>query len=346
MTSTASAQDGYVMAAIAAHLHDLMARSGYPAEKILAHAALTREELAPRNGRLPLEKFSRLLNSAVAVTQEPQLLLKLSQVTFTNGFGVVGYLAQSCPTLQDALEGLIRYGLLVSSVGEVRIEHRPGDVLWRLNLERDDPVLVRQGVEYFFGVSYRFFLLLDARRSEIVREVMFMHDAPQTAAAKDVYAHLFSCPVRFSAPCNAMVLAPKALTTPLRLADVTLKQVIEQQAEKKLGELDDSDAFPMQVRKELEVLIISRQASREALAERLGVSGRHLGRLLAKAGLGYRKLVDEIRLSMARALLKNSTRTVADIGDALGFEDAPSFIRWFRKAAGCTPGEFRAGVSS
>lgn len=343
--TTASATDAYVMAAIAAHLHDLMARSSYPAEKILAHAGLAREELAPRNGRLPLDKFSRLLNSAVAITQEPQLLLKLSQVTFTNGFGVVGYLAQSCPTLQDALDALIRYGLLVSSVGEVRIEHRPGDVLWRLTLEHDDPVLVRQGVEYFFGVSYRFFLLLDARRSEIVREVMFMHDAPHAAAEKDVYARLFSCPVRFSAPCNAMVLTPKALTTPLRLADVTLKPVIEQQAERKLGELNAPEDFAQQVRKELEMLIISRQASREALAERLGISGRHLGRLLANAGLGYRELLDDIRLSMAHGKLKSSARTVADIGDALGFEDAPSFIRWFRKATGNTPGEFRVNSS-
>lgn len=341
MTEPPKKPRGYLMSAIVMHMHDLMAWSGHPVPQILQKAGLTREDLTPRSGRMPIDQVARLLHAALDTTGDPQLMLKLSQVTFSDGFGVIGYLAQACPTLQDAADNFVRFSPLISNIGGPRLANEPGQLVWEVVIDHEDPMVVRQGVEYFFGAGYRFLLLADARRSDVVREIRFAHPAPTDPVQRAVYEKVFSVPVRFGAGHSAIVVHARAMSVRMRQPDVMVKEAVKQQAEKKLSELDGEPAFPALVRKEIEMLVLSQQASRETLAERLGVSSRHLGRLLTNAGLGYRELVDEIRLSIARDRLLKTESTVADIGELLGFGDSPSFIRWFRNETGQTPGDFR-----
>lgn len=342
MTDVRTHSGKYVMAPMVTHLLDLLAWNGQSATKVLERAGVGRDELAPASGRLPVEIAARVLHAALEESGDAQLALRLSAVTFTNGFGVIGYVAQSSPKLKESIDAAIRFGPLMSNAGFATLDHEPGQALWTLTVEHDDAVLRRQATEFLLGVGYRFLLLVDAKRSEIVREVRFVHEAPRNADQLAVYAEVFHCPVRFGAPKNALVLNAAALALPLRQPDATLRDVVEQQAERKLSELSAGEAdFRARVRAEIERLVQRGEASRETLAERLGVSGRHLARQLANAGLGYRELVDEVRMEIARDQLRNSQRTLAEIGDQLGFADGQSFIRWFRGAAGMTPGEFR-----
>jgi AraC-like DNA-binding protein len=82
-------------------------------------------------------------------------------------------------------------------------------------------------------------------------------------------------------------------------------------------------------------------------AERLGVTVRHLNHCVRERT--GRTAAETIRgrvfLEARRRLLAGSA-PVAAIGDALGFSDTPYFIRFFRRHAGVTPGEFRAARGS
>ncbi|WP_217595333.1 AraC family transcriptional regulator [Cohnella sp. GbtcB17] len=49
----------------------------------------------------------------------------------------------------------------------------------------------------------------------------------------------------------------------------------------------------------------------------------------------------ELKIAKAKALLETGDRTVADIGADLGFEDAQSFTRLFKKYAGISPIQYR-----
>jgi AraC-like DNA-binding protein len=59
-------------------------------------------------------------------------------------------------------------------------------------------------------------------------------------------------------------------------------------------------------------------------------------------GESPRAWINARRLEHAVMLLQNTKQTVAEVADACGFESASHFIRMFRKAYGCTPGEQRA----
>jgi AraC-like DNA-binding protein len=59
-------------------------------------------------------------------------------------------------------------------------------------------------------------------------------------------------------------------------------------------------------------------------------------------GESPRAWINARRLEHAVMLLQNTKQTVSEVADACGFESASHFIRMFRKAYGCTPGEHRA----
>lgn len=82
-------------------------------------------------------------------------------------------------------------------------------------------------------------------------------------------------------------------------------------------------------------------ASRELLAESLGISSRHLHRQFEREQYSYRQLLDELRLEIAYRHLSDSNESIDHIALQLKFSESQSFIRWFKQHAKQTPGEYR-----
>lgn len=78
------------------------------------------------------------------------------------------------------------------------------------------------------------------------------------------------------------------------------------------------------------------------LAERLGVSAGHLDRLFTRhCGLTPRAYLAKRRLEEAKRILADRSRPVKQAAFSLGFSGAAHFCRWFRAAAGESPGRWR-----
>jgi AraC-like DNA-binding protein len=65
-------------------------------------------------------------------------------------------------------------------------------------------------------------------------------------------------------------------------------------------------------------------------------------RRLEQHGTSYQDLVDDVRATMARTLLKDRTRSIIDVAFELGYADLKGFYRAFRRWTGATPAEWRA----
>ena len=89
-----------------------------------------------------------------------------------------------------------------------------------------------------------------------------------------------------------------------------------------------------------------RALSLAAVARQLCVSERTLQRRLAAAGTGFRELCNDVRCELARQYLADSTQSLGEIAFRLGFDDANSFFRSFRRWTGTTPGSFRRSAES
>jgi len=161
--------------------------------------------------------------------------------------------------------------------------------------------------------------------------------------AAQAYERFFGCPVQFGQDSNALLLAPFALALPLALADPALHRALEeharQQLEARRREANLVDAVRALLLQELSQGITP---VRERVAGQLGISARSLHRKLETANQSFRGLVDEVRLTLAQNTLRESALPVAQVAQQLGFQESQSFIRWFKRVQGVTPGEFRS----
>lgn len=86
----------------------------------------------------------------------------------------------------------------------------------------------------------------------------------------------------------------------------------------------------------------------EQVADELAVSPRTLRRRLAAEGTNFQKLLDQVRLDMAREYLAISTLTVGTIAELLGFSHQANFGHAFKRWCGLSPRQYRekwAGVN-
>jgi AraC family transcriptional activator of pobA len=90
-------------------------------------------------------------------------------------------------------------------------------------------------------------------------------------------------------------------------------------------------------------------AKRHAVADyarELAVSPGHLNTMCKRhLGRGAKDVIEEQLVVEARRLLLYSDETASRVAVRLGFKDASYFSRFFRRANGCTPSQFRARLS-
>jgi AraC-like DNA-binding protein len=80
----------------------------------------------------------------------------------------------------------------------------------------------------------------------------------------------------------------------------------------------------------------------DAVAAEWGVSVATLRRRLAAEGTGWQQVVDELRHDLAVRLLADGRRSIEHVAVSLGYVDARSLHRAFRKWTGAAPGAYRS----
>ncbi len=83
-----------------------------------------------------------------------------------------------------------------------------------------------------------------------------------------------------------------------------------------------------------------------ATARALGMSTRTLQRRLRADGTAFADILDHVRADMAVAYLGNPNLTTAEVAYLLGYVEATSFYRAFRRWHQCTPEIFRSSYQS
>lgn len=80
----------------------------------------------------------------------------------------------------------------------------------------------------------------------------------------------------------------------------------------------------------------------EELADKFHYSRRQMIRILKEyTGLGFKDLIQDIKVKKAVTLLKADNISVSSIAETVGFYDLSHFYRVFKKKIGCTPVEYR-----
>lgn len=145
------------------------------------------------------------------------------------------------------------------------------------------------------------------------------------------------CTVAFRSARNAQILTREQLEAPLPLADPQAVRICEIQCEQLLRARSQRTGVAAAVRSAL----LRHPGTRTSLADiarHRNVDPRTLRRQLDAEGTSFRELVDEVHEALATELLTAGALTVDQVAARLGYADASSFTRAYKRWAGATPG--------
>lgn len=157
----------------------------------------------------------------------------------------------------------------------------------------------------------------------------------------DDYQVIFSENLRFGQPSTRVIFAAETLELPIRRSDAELRSFLAQAPANILVRYRDAYSLASQIRNDLIALPASDWPTSDALAQSLCVSPSTLRRRLGAEGIQYQAIKDGIREQQATRWLADPTINYADIAERLGFSDASSFYKAFRKWTGTNPGHYR-----
>ncbi|HOV19960.1 AraC family transcriptional regulator [Ottowia sp.] len=331
MTFQATVSMGWVGTVLAA-----AERLGVAREPLLAQAGIALDELAAE--RWPIDHITRLWRAAIHCTQDAGFGLKAGAGVGPASFNVVGYLLQSAPTLREAFALVQKYQRLISDGG--RFQTIAGEqASWVVYHPRQGQLAFSpHQIEAVLAavVVFARWVTGSALRPQ---RVQFSQARIGPLAG---YREVFQCPVEFEQVFSGVLLANAVLDAPLPQANAQLAAAHHQHASARLAALTGGGQAPT-----LRAWIASqlqaqgRAPTRAQAARALGLTERTLARRMRAEGQSYCALLDSLRRDAALQAVAQTTRTLSEIGQALGYAEPSVFNRAFRRWTGDTPGQWR-----
>ncbi|GMQ83711.1 MAG: AraC family transcriptional regulator [Gammaproteobacteria bacterium] len=286
--------------------------------------------------RYPFAKMQAMWRLAVERTGDPCFGLAVAEHFKPQALHGLGFIWLSSDTLFDALQRLVKYQRMISTVIDITLEETENSV--RLNVAiRHSPVNIEcASIDAAVGV---FVNMCRLATCEVFNPIRLSLNRPRPACF-DRFEALFRSPVEFGAESNALYFDPASLREPLPGANPELARANDQVVIDYLGRFDREN-ISMQVRSRLIELLPTGQPTQKDIASSLNFSVRNLQRRLRAEGISFKRLLDETRKDLASQYIKDNHRRIGEITYLLGFSEPSNFTRAFRRWTGVSPNEFR-----
>lgn len=305
---------------------------------LLAHANLAPEIVDDPNGIITGAQELLLQEAFVRATRELSgIWLRMGLQYRLMSFGPLGLAVLAAGTFGAGLRYMSSFRALTYSLMEYRPIEEDGELI---AIEVDDRYVAAECREFChergLGAATRVLNDMHPGLSPILR-IETMLDSGR--GRRDCVAEL-GAPVVFDAPVTRLILKPGAAATPLPMANPLLEQTYGDLCTRLIDEAQVSDELVNQLYK---LLIRETRHFRTApeASRQLGLSERTLYRRLAAQGLTFGQVLDRVREQRASYLLDNSELSIEQIAESLGFAEAASFSRAFKRWTGRSPLTFR-----
>jgi len=321
-------------------LADAVRSHGIDPQPLLEQYGLDSARLGEACGRLSIPRYMRLGHSAIQLTDNPALGLRMGQLSRLNQVGLAGVTAAQAPTVREAARCLTRFEALYGSNYRGQSSfHEDAQGAW-LRFYSISPYnaynrfvvdsIIAGWLQQLSSVSAT---PLRAERIDIEFE------AP---AYREAYGEMGDCPIQFAAEHNQLrlSLASLALRNPVHCPS-TWRHLL-QLCERELEQLTRTRSLRERIIALLGPLLNGgREPDLEEVAARLKLPTWTLRRRLAEEGTQFRAILNDTRRDLAMTYIRDTELAFGEIAYLLGFASAEAFQRAFKRWSGQTPGEFR-----
>ncbi|HEY6511513.1 MAG TPA: AraC family transcriptional regulator [Burkholderiaceae bacterium] len=302
--------------------------------RVLASCGLTPQAVAGPAARVDADAFGRLW-LAVARELDDEFFGLDSRRMKVGSFALLCRALLSHRTVGGALHEAQRgFGAFLDDV-RVELAQEGGSARLELHNRIATPARRRFADEALLVMLHGLLCWLAGRRVTI-RAVRLAWPRPPHAAE---YRRMFGPSVRFDEPRTSLEFDAALLRARHAASVVTLREFLREAPQsvflKRVGSSQWAHRVRTRLRRGGDWPVV------HAVAAEWGVSVATLRRRLAAEGTGWQQVVDELRHDLAVRLLADGRRSVEQVAVSLGYVDARSLHRAFRKWTGEATGAYR-----
>jgi AraC-like DNA-binding protein len=316
---------------------------GVPLEHVLAGVDLTPSWLADADALVSPERYMKIVGNALRCTGDRALGLTIGPKQYPVDLGMLGYAMISGPTLRDVNEAALAFWELNGSLVTLSFAESGRHGTWKISpaFPMCAPEVWVFAVEEListFHKAVRFISDQDFRFAEI-------HLSYPDPGHGALYRELFECPVFFGRPEDLVHVDVSYLDRHTLTGNPHMAEVCRRQCSDLLEKLKRNDELLDSVR-EIIVSSLGEAPQLSEVAARLAMSPRTLRRRLQERNTTYKHIVDEVRSELAKEYLSTTGLSVDQIAGRIGFTEATTFRRAFKKWTGLNIREFRKSSSA
>lgn len=317
------------------NLPDLVRSLGHDPLPVFRSCGFQLQHFQDPENRLPFALTGKLIARCVEATGADHLGLLLGQMATPSHLGLSGFLAQSAPTVEEALQALANNVDLHDQGGVVTLDIGPrhSSVSYSVIL----PYI--EGIEQVSDLSavmiYNLIHTLCGSKWQPDSVSLERREPTDTAP----YQKFFNTLIYYNATENSVTLNNRWLKVTPASSDPLLFRHLSGEAEI-LHETFSSelmDELPSCLHKSL----LAEQFSSKQVASRLGIHERTLHRKLQAVGTSFRGELDKARRTLSQRLLSSTSLPICDVATTLGYSDSSGFIRAFQRWCDTSPSAWR-----
>ncbi|MBL0605317.1 AraC family transcriptional regulator [Aeromonas caviae] len=335
-TAHDGANTANIIPTIARSLLGLVEDRGHSPGRLCQGLGIRYEDLLSHQLLLSHRQVRALILRARQLLNEPALGLIAGARETPVSWGVAGLAMLTCETLGEAMDYVLARQNEAGTMVQIRVTEHGDEVRLHLVSHRFDWEIENYLIDetlagavavarYLLGPSFR------------PLHISLTQPQPPHHAQ---YRRYYGCPVHFGSGHNMMAFETHWLGTRLPGYDRIASQLLRRQLDGLLQAPPGRHQLIETVSNHIRYASVQ-GADQQAVASMINVSSRSLRRQLERQGTSYCHLRDSTRYQAACELLDNTVLSMTVIAEQLGYADARSFRRAFKRWSSILPGDYR-----
>lgn len=320
---------------------DFMQTFGVSRQQLLLGTGLETEDPANMSGGITDTQHVLLIRNALRLSGDPGLGLALGFNRHISTLESYGFAILCCETYGEAIRVGCEYqGTLGRFSGrflQLSMHQEGAEAVLDIEIRPGLGELATFAVEEMLGSIVASTRWVTGQPLPL-REIRCAYPPPAHEAA---YRRCFRCPVHFDSKRTQVRFDAAFLNTRLPMANPNAARIHLARCRKQpdAGQALQ-DGLVARVRTQV-IGAVATGLSLQRCAEILAISPRTLRRKLQQRGVTYQKIIDDVRIDLARNYLERTDLSVDVIAERLGFKEPTSFSRAFKRQSGVSPRAFR-----
>lgn len=306
---------------------------GLSIEKCLSDVGFDENIISNVDNMISTEEVNSIIQSASRICNDDMIGIHSGVATEVSRLGLLGQLLMNSHSLKEVMETYRKYNILLcdslffdidDNKKELTLRFKPAE--WR-DIDRN-------------LVDALFCTILS-----ICRKLINMNFYPKNVFLTSSrpnnykeYLEVYNVVPAFNSNENKIIFSSDILNYKVICARPEIRLLLEEEVKRKLLKIKTNGMLKSKLISNIMTSLPVRIPTIEEAAESLNMSKRGIQKKLADEGTNFRDIIQGIRIGLADRYLFTGNYTVSEVAYLTGFSEESSFIRFYKRIKGITPG--------